>query len=91
MKPCRFKWESEECCNLPFHECIKEVHTEGPHVCVCGERLKLGAAWEVGSSINHRTGERRTANRAEGQAEASPETPSNNKFVEWPLPKAKEE
>lgn len=46
---CAYRWESVPACVLDFHACCKEKHSEDHHECYCGERLKIGQAWEVGS------------------------------------------
>lgn len=58
MSDCEYQWESDEPCRLPFHRCINRVQHIGPHVCICGERLKLGQKWEIASSIDPKTGKR---------------------------------
>lgn len=60
LSECKFQWESVEPCQLPFHRCGCYKGHKFAHRCVCGEELKLGAAWEIASSIDLRTGRRRT-------------------------------
>ncbi len=69
-RTCGFKWESGNICEEEFHTCMHPVKHTGPHYCgSCGEQLRVGASWEIGSSIDHRTGERkkRAAPRAKGE------------------------
>ena len=56
---CNFGWESEECCQLPFHRCGIFKGHEVPHRCACGQELQVGGKWVIGSSVDHSTGKPR--------------------------------
>lgn len=59
-RECGYQWESLEPCSKPgFHRCGLYAGHPTPHQCICFEKLNVGQAWEIGSSIDHKTGKMR--------------------------------
>ncbi len=73
-RTCGFKWESGNVCEAEFHTCEHAVKHTSPHRCGdCGEELKVGGKWEIGSSIDHATGKPKRPAPAAGKPEAGHE------------------
>ncbi len=70
-------------------ERVRALVEEFDNLTILGsDEKKAGYEAAMRTAVNHLRAALCLA--SEGQAEASPETLSNNKFVEWPLPKSEE-